>query len=166
MNKKTIEKLHEYGITSYDIENWDKQCNYDGLAGFFLAMKNVAFTKFDTEAQRIFDNLYQWAVNMSVERGQNKMIMKLSNHPYAQCHVEIDGMKGIHFISYSTEIITISPAGWLTCYGLYSATTRKQIGYFMKEYCAPLTYYDAKRCYYDNVQINVHTGEIRDVETA
>ena len=94
------------------------------------------------------------------------MIKKLTDHAYSQCHVEIDGMGGIRFISYKTEVITISPAGWLTCYGLYSPTTRKQIGWFMREYCAPLTYYTAKHCYCDNVQINIHTWELRKVETA
>lgn len=94
------------------------------------------------------------------------MINKLTNHAYSQCHVEIDCMCVIHFISYRTEVITISPAGWLTCYGLYSATTRKQIGWFMSEYCSPLTYHDAKRCYLERMQINIFTGEIRQVETA
>ena len=94
------------------------------------------------------------------------MIKKLTDHAYSQCNVYIDAMGGIHFISYKTEVITISPAGWLTCYGLHSATTRKQIGWFMREYCAPLTYYTAKHCYCDNVQINIHTWEIRQVETA
>ena len=94
------------------------------------------------------------------------MIKKLTDHAYSQCHVEIDSMGGTHFISYKTEVITISPAGWLTCYGLYSATTRKQIGWFMLEYCSPLTYHDAKRCYCDDMQINIHSGEIRPVETA
>lgn len=94
------------------------------------------------------------------------MIKKLNSHPYSQCHVEIDCSGGIHFISYKTEVITIRPAGWLTCYGLYSATTRKQIEWFMREYCSPLTFHDAKRCYCENMQINIHTGEIRPVETA
>lgn len=94
------------------------------------------------------------------------MIKKLTDHKYSKCHVEIDGMGGIHFISYKTEVITVSPAGWLACYGLYSATTRKQIGWFMREYCSPLTFRDAKRCYYDNMQINTKTGEVRKVETA
>lgn len=94
------------------------------------------------------------------------MIKKLTDHTYSQCHVEIDGMGGIRFISYTTEVITISPEGWLTCHGLYSPTTRKQIGWFMSEYCRPLTFHDVKRCYCDNIQINTHTGEIRNVETA
>lgn len=94
------------------------------------------------------------------------MIKKLTDHSYSQCHVEIDGMGGVHFISYKTEVITVSPAGWLTCNGLYSATTRKQIGWFMHEYYTPFTFHDAKRCYCDNVQININTGEVRKVETA
>ena len=94
------------------------------------------------------------------------MVKKLTDHAYSQCHIEIDAMGGIHFISYKTEAITISPAGWLTRNGIYSPTTRKQIGWFMREYCAPLTYYTAKHCYCDNVQINIHTWEIRPVETA
>lgn len=59
------------------------------------------------------------------------MIKKLTSHYSSQCHVEIDGMNGIQFYSYRTKVIAISPAGWLTCYGLYSVTTRKQISYFM-----------------------------------
>ena len=94
------------------------------------------------------------------------MIKKLTDHAYSKCHVEIDAMGGIHFISYKTEVITVSPAGWLTCYGLCSSTTRKQIGWFMREYCSPLTYHDAKSCYLDRIQINIYTGEIRLVETA
>lgn len=94
------------------------------------------------------------------------MIKKLTDHSYSQCHVEIDSMGGIHFISYNTEAITISPAGWLTCHGLYSMTTRKQIGWFMREYCHPLTFYTAKHCYLDDMQININTWELRKVETA
>ena len=94
------------------------------------------------------------------------MIKKLTDHPYSQCYVSIDPKVGIRFYSYRTLVITIDNDGWLTCYGLYSATTRKQIGWFMREYCSPLTYHDVKSCYCDNIQINIHTGEIRLVETA
>lgn len=90
------------------------------------------------------------------------MIKKLTDHEYSQCHVNIDDMGGIRFISYVTEVVTISPTGWLTCHGLYYPTTRKQIGWFMREYCRPLTFHDAKRCYCDNI----YTGLIRKVETA
>ena len=94
------------------------------------------------------------------------MIKKLTDQPYSQCYVSIDPKVGIHFYSYRTLVVTIDTEGWLTCYGLYSATTRKQIGWFMREYCSPLTYHDAKRCYCENMQFNIITGEIRPVETA
>lgn len=94
------------------------------------------------------------------------MIKKLNYHPYAQCFVSTDPKVGIHFYSYRTLVITIDNDGWLTCYGLYSMTTRKQISWFMREYCNPLTYYDVKFCDYHDAQINIHTGEIRPVETA
>ena len=94
------------------------------------------------------------------------MIKKLAYHPYSQCYVIADPKVGILFYSYRTLVITIDNDGWLTCYGLYSQTTRKQIGWFMREYCSPLTYHQAKRCYLDHLQINIHTGEIRPVETA
>ena len=94
------------------------------------------------------------------------MIKKLTDHAYSQCYVSIDPKVGIHFYSYRTLVITIDTEGWLTCYGTYSPTTRKQIGWFMREYCSPLTYHDAKRCYFEGMQINIQTGEIRPVETA
>ena len=93
------------------------------------------------------------------------MIKKLTDHAYSQCYVSIDPKVGIHFYSYRTLVITIDNEGWLTCYGLYSQTTRKQIGWFMREYCSPLTFHDAKRCYFEDMQINIYTGEIRPVET-
>lgn len=92
------------------------------------------------------------------------MIKKLTSHPSAQCHVEIDGMNGIHFYSYRTEVITVSPTGWLTCHGLYSATTRKQIGWFMREYCDPLNYYDAKHAYEKGHLINIYSGQLKPLD--
>ena len=87
--------------------------------------------------------------------------MKLKNHPYAQCsvHVLLDG--SVVFTSYNTDVIYIDKDGWLYVSGLYSATTRKQIGYFLKEYVPQLNYYDIKRLYYSNLKINIHTGEIK-----
>lgn len=93
------------------------------------------------------------------------MIKKLTDHPYSQCYVSIDPKVGIHFYSYRTLLIIIDTDGWLSCHGLHSQTTRKQIGWFMHEYCSPLTFHDAKRCYLDGMQINIHTGEIRHIET-
>ena len=88
-------------------------------------------------------------------------IMKLKNHPYAQCLVreQIDG--SVVFTSYNTDVIYIDKDGQLYVSGLYSATTRKQIGYFLKEYVPVLNYYDIKCLYYSKHMINIHTGELK-----
>ena len=88
---------------------------------------------------------------------------KLKSMPYAQCGVRFDAHGGIEFISYNTSVITIDPMGWLTCTGTYSQTTRKQIGRFLSEYTANITYQDAKRCYELNKTINIYTREEADL---
>ncbi len=86
------------------------------------------------------------------------MRRKLNGHEYAQACV-IANSYITKLISYSTPVISIDPKGWLTCYGLFSRTTIKHINWFMRE--LGLSYYDAKRCYLDHIQINIKTGEIR-----
>lgn len=87
--------------------------------------------------------------------------MKLRNHPYAQCSVRelIDG--SVVFTSYNTDVIYIDKDGWLYVRGLYSMTTRKQIGYFLKEYVPALTYQDIKSLYCNNRLLNIYTAEIK-----
>ena len=88
--------------------------------------------------------------------------MKLKNHPYAQCYVRvlIDG--SVVFTSYSTDVIYIDKDGWLYVSGLYSATTRKQIGWFLNEYVPALSYQDIKSLYYNNRVLNIYTAEIKN----
>ena len=88
--------------------------------------------------------------------------MKLKNHPYAQCSVRelIDG--SVVFTSYNTDVIYIDKDGWLFVSGLYSATTRKQIGYFLKEYAPFLNYYDIKSLYCNKSLLNIYTGELKN----
>lgn len=86
--------------------------------------------------------------------------MKLSNHPYAQCAVrKIDGC--VILRSYETDVISIDSLGWLYVKGLYSATTRRHIGYFLKEYVPALSYQAAKKLYEDNLFYNIYTGEVK-----
>ena len=87
--------------------------------------------------------------------------MKLKNHPYAQCSVRVLLDGSIVFTSYNTDVIYIDKDGWLYVSGLYSATTRKQIGYFLKEYVSALSYQDIKSLYYSNRVINIYTAEIK-----
>lgn len=86
------------------------------------------------------------------------MIRPVYGHKYAQAYVE-ETERGQALYSYSTIIIYIDNNGWMTVSGLYSPTTRKHIGWFMKE--LGLTYQIAKSCYLNGEQYNIYTGEIR-----
>lgn len=90
---------------------------------------------------------------------------KFTDHAFAQCRILTYENGDRELMSYSTRVLYLDNEGWLTCYGTYSATTRKHIGWFMREYIpAPLNnYYTAKHCYEGNYKINVHTGEIIDL---
>lgn len=85
-------------------------------------------------------------------------IRKLKNHEYAQAHtvIENDDDSIIYrLVSYSTHVATVTEtaAGWfLDCYGLYSMTTRRHIGWFLADIGSPFTFNDAK--------CSVETGRI------
>ena len=73
-------------------------------------------------------------------------IRKISNHPYANCRVVLNGDDTILY-SYQTAVVQIKKLfgkRYIMCTGTYSATTRKHIGYFLKEYAPDLCYYDMK----------------------
>lgn len=96
------------------------------------------------------------------------IIKKLSAMPYAQAHVEIDDEGNTYLYSYVTLVCELTADGWLTCTGTYSATTRKHIGAFMREYITYPngengSYYTAKACYTCNYRFNVYTGEVEDL---
>lgn len=90
-----------------------------------------------------------------------KFIMKLKNHPYAQCSVRVLLDGSVVFTSYSTDVIYIDKDGWLYVSGLYSATTKKQIGYFLKEYVPFLSFQDIKSLYCNKCLLNIYTAEIK-----
>ena len=85
----------------------------------------------------------------------------LREMPYAQCGVNFTDDGHIVFISYTTPVIYIDHEGWLICTGTYSATTRKQIGRFLREYAPLMNYQMVKKAYEDEMTINIHTGEIK-----
>lgn len=79
-------------------------------------------------------------------------IRKLSRMPYAQAQVreyrKADGsLRNFDILqSYATDVLMIDYDNHIiTCYGLYSRTTRKHISSFMAE--KGLSYYIAKKCY-------------------
>ena len=86
-------------------------------------------------------------------------IKKFAAHPYAAARIARHDDGTISLISYTTTVIEISPEGWLTVNGLYSMTTIKHIGWFMREICG-LTYQHAKRVYTTGEKFNVYTGEV------
>ena len=86
----------------------------------------------------------------------------LSAMPYAQAIIRKYENGVIVLISYSTPVAYIEADGRLYIRGLYSATTRKHIGAFVREY-ANLDYQTAKRIYEDGRGYNIHTGEVVEV---
>lgn len=86
-------------------------------------------------------------------------VEKLSAMPYAQAtvHKMVNGR--IVLISYTTTVAAIDEKGWLVVYGLYSATTRRHIGAFVKEY-AGINYQVAKDLHEKKWTYNIYTGEI------
>jgi hypothetical protein len=88
----------------------------------------------------------------------------LPTMPYAQARIRFDH-SGMSLISYRTEVLRVTHDGWLTVYGLYSATTRKHISAFMRSMVgAPLNNYQvAKAAYEGNYRINTYTGEIQEL---
>ena len=89
------------------------------------------------------------------------MIKKFEGHENAQAYVVTDGVN-MMLVSYTTPIIILDD-GWLHVNGLYSATTRKHIGWFMKE--LGFTYQLAKQLYNDHMNFNIYTGEVVSYES-
>ena len=81
----------------------------------------------------------------------------LKSMPYAQATVIITDE--IVLRSYQTDVIIVTAEGWLICTGTYSATTRRHIGAFMREYGYG-DYQTAKMLYKEGMKLNIHTGEV------
>jgi len=93
-------------------------------------------------------------------------LQKLASMPYAQAYV-VRTENRVALISYKTLVCEITD-GWLEVFGLYSQTTRRHIGAFMKEFVeypngTRGTYQDAKACYTNGYRFNVKTGEIKNL---
>lgn len=90
------------------------------------------------------------------------MEKKLNAMPYAQAKVVImpNGLTILR--SYETNVAYLRPDGWLSINGLYSATTRKHIGAFVKEY-ANISYQLAKDLYLKKMAYNIYTGEVVEI---
>lgn len=89
---------------------------------------------------------------------------RLDLMPSAQAGIRKNSY-GTPLISYDTLVCSVDPAGWLTCTGTYSASTRRHINRFLKEVAPRVDYYSAKYCYEHDVAMNVNTGEIRELSS-
>lgn len=92
------------------------------------------------------------------------MKKKLSAMPYAKAHVYIDNFGDIHLISYTTVVAKLTHNGLLIVFDLYSATTRRHIGAFMREYLNS-SYQTAKALYENGMAMDTNTGELIDIAT-
>ena len=90
------------------------------------------------------------------------LIRKLKEIPYGQCFVEKANDNTFYLWSYRTLVAKVEDS-WLTINGLYSMTTRKHIGAFMREYCKS-NYQMAKQLYTDGYMLNIDTGEVVEVD--
>jgi len=89
-------------------------------------------------------------------------IKKLTEMPYAQAHVEISDDNNVYLWSYCTLVAKLEN-NVLTVLGLYSMTTRRHIGAFVREYCN-INYSTAKKIYDDGYSLDITTGEVMEIE--
>ena len=88
---------------------------------------------------------------------------KLAYMPYATAYVLVDEENTKTLVSYTTEVCSLTSDGWFSITGLYSATTRKHIRAFMKEY-TDYGYDMAKEIYEGGYDMNLFTGEVNPHE--
>lgn len=86
-------------------------------------------------------------------------MIKFEGHKSAQTYME-PIQNGLALYSYTTRVAEVQN-GWLRIKGLYSMTTRKHISWFMRE--LGFDYQTAKRLYEDDKEMNIYTGEVRDL---
>lgn len=82
---------------------------------------------------------------------------KFKGHESAQCYVHEVNNDNKYLVSYSTKVAEIRD-GWMMVNGLYSRTTIKHIGWFMRS--LGFDYQLAKALCEKHLMMNIHTGEI------
>lgn len=109
--------------------------------------------------------MYKYIAHEQIGYFCNEVIMQvdapLTGHESAQAGVifaPLDGM--IELWSYATHVCTIK-GDYVYCYYSGTATTRKHIGWFMREY-AKSTYQVAKKSADTGKWVNFKTGEVVD----
>ena len=87
-------------------------------------------------------------------------VAPMPEHEYSQCKILVRKDGTILLQSYNTIVCSIDTEGWLDCSGLYSRTTIKHIGWFMRNYGNGCSYYDAKYAWKNSCVVNTKTGEV------
>ena len=83
--------------------------------------------------------------------------VRLTDHRSANCSVRMFDNGDICFQSYATDVLYyVHSTGFLYCTGTYSQTTRRQIGWFLREYFPNFSYHDAKAAYESDCKISVN----------
>ena len=86
------------------------------------------------------------------------MTYVLQEMPRAQAKVCVFDADHIELISYQTIVAAIH-GDWLYVYGLHSATTRRHIGAFVREYIG-IDYQVAKYLCEKKMKYHIFTGEV------
>lgn len=89
-------------------------------------------------------------------------IKKLKEIPYGNAFVEKANENTFYLWSYRTLVAKVENS-WLTINGLYSMTTRRHIGAFVREYCN-LSFQTAKKLYSDGMMMDITTGEVTEIK--
>ena len=89
---------------------------------------------------------------------------RLDRMPYAQAGTRFENGE-VRLISYDT-LVCWSDHGFIGCNGTFSATTRKHIQAWLREFYPVLSYYDMKYCDLYNCCIKFDGKEITSNETA
>lgn len=86
---------------------------------------------------------------------------RLEYCPYGSAGVVFPDGGGVVLVSYTTPVCGIDANGMAWCRGTYSATTRKHIGAFCKEYGKGiLDYYTMKALAANREKLDMATGEL------
>ena len=87
---------------------------------------------------------------------------RFNGHEKAAAQINYYNDGSFSLVSYATIVATVDNEGWLHINGLYSHTTIKHISWFMK--MIGLSYQTAKQLVCDNIDMNIHTGEVKEWE--
>lgn len=82
---------------------------------------------------------------------------RLKGHVTKNAHYEENNEKRL-LISYQTTVLCVV-RNRLVCRGLYSATTRRHIGWFLRDIGANIDYHDVKKAFQLHNAVDITTGE-------